>query len=369
MAAAGMPYPPLSEPYLSSRPNSSSNVTTPNVPSPNATAGSTNWEHSTLPGPSDDKGFTRTVAINKQRHDLARGLEIGPERLGFEFLLDGTQHINKLPHVVMTSRMPPSYQTSPQAIKHETLGPSYPGESSRRSKTTQADYGPYPGEQAAHATPIRNSAPTCPLDSILLDFLHERQKQAAEGVATPKLVGPAYPSVSSLLNPEKSIHSHPLSKVFTDILATFPGLSTLPEQVATLYIMFLIMRWQISPTQENYDRLPDWVTPRPSQLFTPHPPWIDHVPWPKMRDRLVRDHKTHDYLLENFFIPFTTTLSLNWPYEDTDTLLSAVDSDELTINPVFERHLRRLENWTLGVAFADAFPGLAETYRLKADGK
>lgn len=97
----------------------------------------------------------------------------------------------------------------------------------------------------AHSAPIRNISATCPLDSLLLDFLAERQQQAAEGVSSRKLVGPAYPSVSSLLNPERSIYSHPVSKVFTDILATFPDLSSLPEQVAVLFIMFLIMR--VSP--------------------------------------------------------------------------------------------------------------------------
>lgn len=221
-------------------------------------------------------------------------------------------------------------------------------------------------ELVAHAAPIRNGPPTCPLDSILLEFLRDRQQQAAEGVATPKLVGPAYPSVSSLLNP--AVESHPLSKVFTDILGTFPDLSTLPEKVAVLYVMFLIMRWQIAPTQENYDRLPDWVTPRPSQLFTPHPAWIDHLPFPRMREKLVRDWALPDYAFENFFIPFTTTLSLNWSYEPTDTLLASPDGEELMINPIFERHLRRLDNWSLGPAFHHAFPGLADTYRLKVEG-
>lgn len=217
----------------------------------------------------------------------------------------------------------------------------------------------------AHSAPVRNIGPTCPLDGLLLDFLAERQQRAAEGISSQKLVGPAYPSVSSLLNPERSIYSHPLSKVFTDILSTFPDLSALPEQVAVLYIMFLIMRWQISPTQETYDRLPDWVTPRPSQLFTPHPAWVDHIPWPRMRDRMV--HLYPNIPLENFFIPYTTTLSLNWPYDPSDTLLSLPDSDELAINPVFERHLRDLNNWTLGPAFAKAFPMLAETTKIKPD--
>ena len=87
-----------------------------------------------------------------------------------------------------------------------------------------------------------------------------------------------------------------------------------------------------------------------------------------MRDRLVRDYNPRDYLFDNFFIPFTTTLNVNWPYEPTDTLLSSPENDDLMINPVFERHLRRLENWSLGPAFAKAFPGLVDTYRLKNDG-
>jgi hypothetical protein len=297
---------------------------------------------------------------------MTHNLDMGPERLGLDFLLDGTQRINKIPNGINGTPEAPSYQQILRASSER----GSPAHHRSNSMGSHANYNPGTptAEMTGHAAPIRNGPPTCPLDSLLLDFLHERHQQASEGVSTPKLVGPAYPSVSSLLNPARSVNSHPLSKVFTDILATFPDLSTLPEKVAVLYIMFLIMRWQISPTQENYDRLPEWATPRPSQLFTPHPAWVDHLPFPKMRDRLVRDYNPRDYLFDNFFIPFTTTLSLNWPYEPTDTLLSSPESDELMINPVFERHLRRLENWSLGPAFAKAFPGLQDTYRLKTEG-
>lgn len=292
---------------------------------------------------------------------MTHNLDMGPERLGLDFLLDGTQRINRIPNGLNGSTESETYHNS----HRRSTSPAHGRTNSIGSHGGYSTPGP---EMTGHSAPIRNGPPTCPLDSLLLDFLHERQQQAAEGVETPKLVGPAYPSVSSLLNPARSMGSHPLSKVFTDILATFPDLSTLPEKVAVLYIMFLIMRWQIAPTQENYDRLPEWVTPRPSQIFTPHPAWIDHLPWPKMRDRLVRDYNPRDYLFDNFFIPFTTTLSVNWPYEPTDALLSSPENDDLMINPVFERHLRRLENWSLGPAFAKTFPGLQDTFRLKTEG-
>lgn len=225
----------------------------------------------------------------------------------------------------------------------------------------------YPSDQPppAFATPIRNIAPTCTLDIILLDFLHNRQREAAQGIPRQKLAGPPYPSVSSLLNPEKSVYSHPLSKVFTDILRTFPDISSLPEQVAVLYTMFLLMRWQVYPTQENYDRLPDWLTPRPTQILQPHPAWIDYVPWPGMRDRLATAHA--DYPFDSWTLPFTHGMSVNWPYEATDCLLSAGDSDELLINPVFERHMRNLSNWSLGPCFAEAFPNMVDTTQIRPE--
>lgn len=294
-------------------------------------------------------------AYDRAKPNVARGLDLPPsgDRLNLGFLLDHRHPVADGRSKFENGREPPvsTYSAMSGITSATHLGQG--GKPCDRFETTLV----------AHAAPVRNIGPTCPLDGLLLDFLAERRQLAAEGVSSQKLVGPAYPSVSSLLNPERSIYSHPLSKFFTDILSTFPDLSALPEQVAVLYIMFLIMRWQIHPTQEAYERLPDWVTPRPSQLFTPHPAWIDHLPWPRMRDKMVDLYPS--IALENFFIPYTTTLSLNWPYDPSNTLLSVPDSDELSINPVFERHLRDLSNWTLGPAFARAFPTLADTTNIK----
>jgi hypothetical protein len=367
-------YTPPHVPYIPNRPGSSNlNMATPTSANSPGGGPRTPWQAPNAQMVADPRytasvQTAQTQQLMQQKHELTHNLDMGPERLGLEFLLDGSQRINKIPNGLNGNTEPLGFQMGSRGMEGES--PSYNRSSSVGSQHTYRGGGtPSQGmDVVGHAAPIRNGPPTCPLDSLLLDFLHERQQQAFEGVATPKLVGPAYPSVSSLLNPARGVNSHPLSKVFTDILATFPDLSTLPEKVAVLYIMFLIMRWQIAPTQENYDRLPEWVTPRPSQLFTPHPAWIDHLPWPKMRDRLVREYNPRDYLFDNFFIPFTTTLNVNWPYEQTDTLLSSPESDDLMINPVFERHIRRLDNWSLGPAFAKAFPGLNDTYRLKSEG-
>ncbi|RFN47086.1 bzip transcription factor [Fusarium flagelliforme] len=352
--------------------------------------------------------------LTQQRRSLQHGLDMGPERLGLEFLLEPSQRVNRIQNGVNGAQDTPQFHHMP--MKHDWTGVNQEralhsrsaswGSQGKPSQPTHTQEQQHQGQHqaqiqhslsAAHTpesthspgyspavsttgrsvhprsdpstidptAPIKNCHPTCPLDSLLLDFLSERRQCAADGVPAQDVVGPRYPSVSSLLNPANSAYSHPLSKVFTDILATFPDISTLPERVAVLYMMFLVMRWQIEPTQENYDRLPEWMMPLPCQTSIPHAAWLDHVPFPKMRERLILDHNPSLYPFDNFFVPFTTTLSLSWPYEETDTLLQDPESEELMINPVFERHLRNLDNWKLGDAFAKAFPNLAGTFNRK----
>ncbi|KLJ06227.1 hypothetical protein EMPG_10337 [Blastomyces silverae] len=305
-----------------------------------------NWPGNSVPTQQSEPRYALTNGFNSQRQGLTHGLDFSGsgERLGFNFLVDSPRHIPKISEPRRDSSSP-SFNIS---TRFRYLHPS-------QNNLFDPSIAPY-------MVPVRNVDPTCPMDGILLDFLHTRQREAADGASKQILVGPPYPSVSSLLNPSKSAYSHPLSKVFTDILSKFPGISNLPEQVAVLYVMFLLMRWQIYPTQQNYDRLPEWLTPRTSQIMTPHPAWMDYLPWPRMRDRMVASYQDYDF--QNWFIPYTTTLSINWPYEATDTLLTTSDSEELIINPVFERHLRNLNNWSLGPAFARAYPGLVDTTRI-----
>lgn len=137
---------------------------------------------------------------------------------------------------------------------------------------------------------------------------------------------------------------------------------------------------------------------------------------PRLRDRLVTSQPPVSF--ENFFIPFTTTISLNWPYEPRDCLLPASkvhthtlstassvsvsspfsthvnagspqdpstpqppaanksagitsigplpkEDDQWLINPAFETHLRDLNNWTLGPSFRGNFPAFADCVKIK----
>ncbi|KAI0025756.1 hypothetical protein F4780DRAFT_224254 [Xylariomycetidae sp. FL0641] len=362
--------------------HSAQNASTPASAASPLSAVESSWHGQVNAQPSPK--YTQVKQLNQQRYDLVHNLQLGGgEHLKLDFLLDPSQRVNRIQAGPNGAQDTPAYHHLP--MKHDWNGAQFPTHAPTRTNSAMSggsqpqqyriDYAPDHSSQSPsgpwssmpHAS-IKNCEPTCPLDSLLLDFLHERRERAAEGVPTQEIIGPRYPSVSSLLNPSNSVYSHPLSKVFTDILATFPGICTLPERVATLYIMFLVMRWQISPTQENWELLPPWMRPGPAQLYTPHPAWVDHLPFPQMREKIAREYHTGTYPFDNFFIPFTTTISLNWQYEDTDALLQSPDGADLLINPVFERHLRRLDNWSLGDAFDLALPALRGTYHLKHDG-
>ncbi|MCJ1432795.1 hypothetical protein MMC27_002152 [Xylographa pallens] len=332
-----------------------------NVPSARAKA------IASLPSPSSQSTWNISGAAISNRESLpvsfapedtldrqrALALTLSAERPSYNVGANARQEVPDVRQQLASNRGGPPLP----ADSHITLAASrdYPNRTANRGFCS--------GILALSARLPSNTSSSCPLDGLLLDFLAERRQRSAEGMSNADLIGPAYPSFHCLFRPELGRFTHDLSRFFTDILATFPDLSTPPEQVAVLYIMFLIMRWHISPNQVNYDRLPDWVKPSTSQLHDPHPPWIDHLPWPRLRDKLILYH--YRFPFDNFFIPFTTTLSLNWPYEPKDALVAIPNSEELSINPIFERHLRDLSNWSLGPAFAKALPDMAETVRIR----
>lgn len=281
-------------------------------------------------------------ALSHQRDNLQRGLELNEsgERLSFNFLLD---NLGQRP-----SNLPPNAQSVTSPGRRSV----YPNISPNLSEHTNTPWLSLP----------KNVPPTCPLDGLLLNFLHSRQRDPVSDVSSPSF-NPSYPSVSSLLNPSAAHHLDPLSQLMTDIISKFPNIANLPEQIAVLFCMFMQMRWQINPTPENYERVPEWMRPTAAQIFNPHPAWIEHIPWPRMRDKLVANHQ--DYSFENWFIPYTSDLNVNWPYDQVDCLISTSEDKDPVINPVFERHVRRLENWSLGPVFAEAFPALVDTTRIK----
>lgn len=69
--------------------------------------------------------------------------------------------------------------------------------------------------------------------------------------------------------------------------------------------------------------------------------------------------KPEVYPFDNWFIPFTTGMSVNWPYEDRGCLLWTENEQEATVNPIFVQHIMRLDNWSVGPMFNETHAELA----------
>ncbi|KAI1751172.1 hypothetical protein F4782DRAFT_506061 [Xylaria castorea] len=303
---------------------------------------------------------------NQQGHNCVPNLNISGEHLKLDFLPDPSLRFDRMQTGVNGAQDSPAYQHQP--MKHDWAPPTqqheqhhYTEDAPNSSNSSQTPWG-------GAKIPIKHVPATCPIDNLLLNFMMERRQRFAEGIPAKEVVGPRYPSVSSLLNPENRPHSHPVSQVFTDILSKFSALCRIPERVAVLYVMFRIMRWHISPTPENFELLPPFSQPLDVQYSMPHPAWVDYLPWPAMREKFVREYETPDCDFDKIFLPYTQTLSLNWPYEEKNALIEAPDGSEIIINPVFQEHFLRIENWTLGDVFNKACPALRGTYNLKSEG-
>lgn len=225
------------------------------------------------------------------------------------------------------------------------------------------------------------SPPDTPLDKLLVDFINDHQQPSA---VTRSLAYPTNPSISNLLNPLDSTASSgsaspdisrhmrepttnispspdALSSYMTKLVTWFDDITGLPEKVAVCYIMYGVLRWQTYPTKENFYLLPEMLRPCPSQITIPHPTWIDHLPWPEMRDKIVRGQLDHYRFSRLWFESFTEGLSVNWPYSGTTCLANTGKDGQEEICPAFMEHISRLESWTLGPQFFNNFPELRGT--------
>jgi hypothetical protein len=191
----------------------------------------------------------------------------------------------------------------------------------------------------------KHTGSTCSVDSVVLDLVQIAQASRNEGlIDQDSNTRPAFPSIQSLLNPTYNAIKARVSRNIVDSIVRVVTTPTLPERIGFLYLIYAIVRWQMNPSQATYYSLPEWLRPLPAQLFAAHPPWVDFFIWPKGREKLCLEPKYHHKHPDIVRI-CNRAISVNWPYRPSDMLLQV--GDDTILNPVFERHIRDLRNWTI----------------------
>jgi hypothetical protein len=200
-----------------------------------------------------------------------------------------------------------------------------------------------------------HTLPTCPLDEVVTDLIQTRRPYELLGGNSQEFQQRPFPSVHSLLNPEDKMETEKspvTSSIVTKIIQVMT-VPTLPEQLAILYFMGSVIRWLISPTESNYNSMPEWLRPTPTQISTPHPIWIDLFVWPGARSRMCASQSFHG---QNAIMSelCNASLSINWPYQLSDTVMRVNCPDsEIVLTPSFDRHIKDLKNWSVGPKLLD----------------
>ncbi|EPE06652.1 bZIP transcription factor [Ophiostoma piceae UAMH 11346] len=148
-------------------------------------------------------------------------------------------------------------------------------------------------------------------------------------------------------------------------------LKNLAGRLSFLYKIAIFLRWCLCPTRETYAALPEFMRPTPLQRRIPHPVWVDFIVWPDARDNMIRSGDYSSFELFRFVIG--NSITMNWPYpDDASTCISrsrssSGDSQRLTFNPLFEAHLRNIDNYSITQQAANVFPMLSKYVRVSTD--
>ncbi|KAG7146093.1 hypothetical protein HYQ46_005117 [Verticillium longisporum] len=212
-------------------------------------------------------------------------------------------------------------------------------------------------------TAPKNAPSTCLADEILQGFIASVRTGnflSATGVMERAAAYSLKPKLCSLIEPDRSAEDD-ISNVVADIVRSYPEIETLPKQVAVFWNMALLLKWMVLLDQQSWDLMPEWLRPTASQRETPHAAWIERIPWPRAREYLIAHL---DITLDDWAAPYSSSFDVSWTYDPSLVVIACIAPDsgnpELSINPVYDEHLRQLRNWTVGDVFRQQFPEISK---------
>ncbi|KAB5511537.1 hypothetical protein GE09DRAFT_1047626 [Coniochaeta sp. 2T2.1] len=203
-----------------------------------------------------------------------------------------------------------------------------------------------------------NCASMCRLDQAILDMEQTCRDLSARTSHIMEFSTPAFPHVSSLLNPTTASLSHkqPIaSTVVARIISQMP-VGTPIMQLAATWLLCNLIRWRLCLTPGSFSALPVFLRPTELQLRIPHPIWVDTIVWPTARDRIIQQFDYNDF--DALRHALGKSISPGWPCGISECLSSTGTPGEFSLSPEFQTHLWDLSNWTVDPALVQAFPFL-----------
>ncbi|KAL1889065.1 hypothetical protein Sste5346_009130 [Sporothrix stenoceras] len=202
-------------------------------------------------------------------------------------------------------------------------------------------------------------APVNDLDRFIFDTTNSGRRLQQQTGGAGELTQAEFPSISSLLNPNLGDDgSKPLTFALATHVVRKSSIRSVTTRIALMYTLSHLLRWLVCRNKSSYEKLPEFLKPTHLQRTVPHPPWVDIITWPQARDAIIRSKSwlTKDFEFAEFRVKTGADMSVNWPYTDSGAFLDLGDGQNLVLSPIFENHIRRVENWTLGKKTATDYP-------------
>ncbi|KAH6693764.1 hypothetical protein F5X68DRAFT_273267 [Plectosphaerella plurivora] len=211
-------------------------------------------------------------------------------------------------------------------------------------------------------------SPACKLDEVIAETITSwRARAQQQGHQEAELTEPVFPNISSLLNPspeegqpasttkDQEVRLPPLSRIVAAQVGR-SSISRILERIAFMYNLSHMIRWLVCRSQESYCAMPAYLRPTLLQRTVAHPPWVDLIVWPQARDDIIRDMDWTRF--EELRWLHGPRISINWRFGLSEAVLRSPDGLRMLLNPAFESHLHKLENWTTEKEVGDVFPFL-----------
>lgn len=188
------------------------------------------------------------------------------------------------------------------------------------------------------------------------DTMNKARQLIASGVKPEELTG-AFPTVTALFDKREYDTAPMISKWAVQFIYSSQHEDYSFTSMASVWIVWVIMRWMIHPTPDTYSAMPNWIRPTELQVFVPHIDMVDCIIWPYFRDYVIqRPEMQHGGL--QWLAACTAGVKVSWAGTVEDALCIDEATGKRKLNAEAETALRDLNNWSLAASYRAFMPGI-----------
>lgn len=219
-------------------------------------------------------------------------------------------------------------------------------------------------------TPGLITSPQTSSDALLTGYIQDCRRLVSMQAVRPHpevIFGPACPNIRRLIETHWNLASivqqstlppsppaHPLVELAATLFDSDNLVMTL-ERVGSFILFQRLLAWLIQPSQETNAALGSNFAPSPVQRTIPHDQWVEFLPWPQLRDAVIR--RPEVYSNNEFRHLYHTTLRLlNWAGGPSQALVPDYSSGAIFLTQHFINHVLTMSNWALEERFFRRYP-------------